>query len=322
MTSIIPQTTELAELARDAVAISQQTKSDATKKAYRSDWGIFCRWCESMSLASMMADPETVGLYVVHLDKIGRKPSTIRRAMTSISQAHLLAGHDSPITARVLELKKGIHRIRGTAQLHKKALTLGKLRRCIEHTLPSFIGSRDKAILLVGWTGALRRSEISGIDYENLEFVEDGIIVTISSSKTDQEGAGRKIGLPFIDSDEKLCPVRALRRWIRLAAIESGPVFLGVGKGAHLFLGTTSCRRIGDRTIGTIVKSAAERAGYDPRAYAGHSLRSGLATTLAREGIEERRIANITGHKSMKTLRTYIQDGELFKDHPILSLFS
>lgn len=321
MTKIIKSQTEIAELSKDAAEIAERTKSESTKKAYRSDLRIFKEWCEGLKLEHLPAEPETVALYVVHLDKQGRKPATIRRAMTSISQAHLLSGHDSPVTERVLEIKKGIHRIRGTAQAHKQALTIHRLRRCIEHTPPDFLGARDKAVLLVGWVGALRRSEICAIDFDDLETVEEGIAVTIRVSKTDQEGEGRKIGLPFIDSEPRLCPVRALRHWLHLACIEDGPVFLGIGKGGHKMFGSTKLNRLGSRTIGGIVKRAAKRAGYESANFSGHSLRSGLATTLARAGIDERRIANITGHKSMKTLRVYIQDGELFNDHPVLKLF-
>lgn len=321
MNELISPQSELAELARDAVEISQRTKSEATKRAYQSDLKIFKAWCSSVKLSSLPAEPETVALYVVHLDKQGRKPSTIRRAMTSISQAHLLGGCESPVTARVLEIKKGVHRIRGTAQVQKKALTLDRLRRCIESTPPSFLGARDKAVLLVGWAGALRRSEICNIDVEDLEEEEAGLAVKIRYSKTDQEGEGRVIGLPFIDSDERLCPVRALQHWLKLSGIASGPCFLGIGKGGSLFFGDINCARLNDRRVAYIVKAACKRAGYNPANFAGHSLRSGLATTLARAGIDERRIANITGHKSMKMLRTYIQDGQLFRDHPILRLF-
>ena len=317
----IKKESEIARLSKEVDYIASQTKSEATKKAYASDLRRFKQWCSENDQQSFPATPDTVALYIVSMDRLALKPSTIRRAMSAISQVHVLAGQVSPVTHRVLEIKKGIHRIRGTAQTPKTAITLEILRRVINHIPPTFLGARNKAVLLVGWVGALRRSELCSINYADLNEEESGICVTIRSSKTDQEGHGRKIGLPFIDNEPALCPVRNLRRWLRLSAITEGPVFVGVGKGAHLFFGMKAEDPISPKTVGLIVKRCVKDADYDPRNFAGHSLRSGLATSLARAGIDERRIAKITGHKNMETLRRYIQDGELFRDHPVCRLF-
>jgi site-specific recombinase XerD len=320
---------ELQTLAKDAKRISKKTKSESTKRSYKSDLKLFDAWCKEHSLVSRPASSETVGLYIVYLDKIGRKPSTISRTMTSINQAHVLVGHREPVDERVLELKKGINRERGTARKKKVALTLERLRRVIICTDNDYIGIRDKAILLVGWASALRRSELAGIQHNDLEELPEGLAVTIRRSKSDQEGAGRKIGIPFIDGEQSMCPVRAFKRWVALSQtkegkqITTGPVFRIIGKGGrnklHYF-----CRDRGlsDKRISIIVKLAVERAGYDPKEYSGHSLRSGLATTLAHAGISESGIMGITGHKSVATLREYIREGRLFVNHPLISLFS
>ena len=325
MTRIVPDSkdAELAALIDDAERIAQQTKAQNTKRAYRSDLKQFTAWCDKYNLDSLPAKNETVALYMVHMDKIGRKPSTIRRAMTSINQAHVLAGHPEPVDARVLELKKGIHRIRGRARKKKIAITLERLRRFIITTPKDFIGTRDRALILVGWTAALRRSELCAIRYEDLEQRPEGIALTLPKSKTDQEGVGKKIGLPFVDGDQELCPVRALNKWLKLAQIKSGPVFTIIGRaGRDKMFHTVSEKAISDKRVSIIIKKAATRAGFDPEDYAGHSLRSGLITTLASAGIPEAGIMRISGHKSTEMLREYIQDGGLFQDHPITTLFS
>lgn len=314
---------ELAALIDDAERIAKQTKAENTKRAYRSDVRLFVTWCDKHNLDSMPAKNEAVALYMVHMDKVGRRPSTIRRALTSINQAHVLAGHAEPVDARVLELKKGIHRIRGRARQKKIAITLERLRRIIITTPNDFIGTRDRALLLVGWTAALRRSELCAIRYEDLEERPEGFALMLPRSKTDQEGVGRRIGLPFVDGDQMLCSVRALRKWLKLANIESGPVFRIIGRGGlRKMFYKIQDKSISDKRVSLIIKAAAKRAGYDAAEYSGHSLRSGLVTTLAHAGISEAGIMGITGHKTSEMLREYIHEGQLFQDHPITTLFS
>jgi site-specific recombinase XerD len=318
-----PKDAELAALIDDAEKIALQTKSVNTKRAYRSDLKLFVAWCDEHNLDSLPATNDAVALYMVYMDKIGRRPSTIRRALTSINQAHVLAGHPEPVDARVLELKKGIHRIRGRARKKKIAITLERLRRFIITTPNDFIGTRDRALLLVGWTAALRRSELCAILHEDLEERPEGFALTLPRSKTDQEGVGRKIGLPFVDGEPTLCAVRALRKWLKLAKIESGPVFRIIGRsGYNKMFHIAGEKSISDKRVSLIIKSAARRAGYESAEYSGHSLRSGLVTTLAHAGISETGIMGITGHKTSEMLREYIHEGQLFQDHPITSLFS
>ncbi len=325
MTRIVPTSNdaELAALIDDAEQIAKHTKAKNTKRAYRSDLKLFTAWCDEHNLESLPAKNEAVALYMVHMDKIGRRPSTIRRALTSINQAHVLAGHPEPVDARVLELKKGIHRIRGRARKKKIAITLERLRRFIITTPNDFIGTRDRALLLVGWTAALRRSELCAIRVEDIEERPEGFALMLPRSKTDQESVGRRIGLPFVDGDQMLCSVRALKKWLKLSGIKSGPVFRIIGRGGlRKMFHDVRDQSISDKRVSLIIKAAAKRAGYDSAEYSGHSLRSGLVTTLAHAGISEIGIMGITGHKTTEMLREYVHDGQLFQDHPITTLFS
>lgn len=314
---------ELAELIEREREISEASKAIATKKAYKSDFQSFCNWCIETNLSHLPAHPDTVRLYLVYQDKIGRKPSTIKRAITSIRLAHTLAGFPNPITESVKQTASGIYRLRGCAPEKKSALTLERLTRIL-HFMPSdVLGLRDRAMLLVGWTGAMRRSEITAITMADIEEQAEGLVINIRRSKIDQFGAGKRIGLPFLDNNEDLCACRALSKWISIARIKDGPVFRYIGKsGKNRILPTyISERGLKPIQVSVAVKRYAELAGYNPADFGGHSLRSGLATTLAAAGIEERKIMCITGHRSLPMLREYIQRGELFVEHPILQLF-
>lgn len=321
MNSIEHQKTELEALYESAKNIAKHTKSEATKKAYQSDYRQFDIWSASVGLQSFPAEPETVALYVVYMDKIGRKPGTIKRALSAISQAHLLAGHENPVNQRVNELKKGINRLRGVHRDKKSAITLVHLRRMLSATTKDFIGLRDRAVLLVGWTTALRRSELASLDAEYMDERAEGLSLILMRSKTDQEGQGRALGLPWVDNDTDLCAARALKRWLEISQIKNGAIFRRIGKVGYGKLLSNCGDRISSKGIANIVKRAAKRAGYDPNNFSGHSLRSGLTTTLANAGVEERRIMDITRHKSLTVLREYIEAGGLFVNHPVLELF-
>lgn len=313
---------DLAEIAEHSKKIDDHTKAPAIKKSYRSDWNAFINWCDTVDLCSHPAEPDTIRLYVAYLDKVGRKPSTIKRAITSIRQAHTLAGVPSPITEAVRETCKGVFRLRGILTEKKSALTVNHLNRLLDFIPPDTIGTRDRALILTGWTGGLRRSEIVSINYEDLDHQTEGFAITIRRSKIDQQGAGKLIGLPFVDNNEKFCAARAIQKWILIARIKSGPIFRRIGRGGRNKFFYKSTDRLSDKQVNRIVKGYAEAAGYNPILFGAHSLRSGLATTLASIGIDERRIMQITGHRSLKILREYIERGELFHEHPILSIFS
>lgn len=301
--------------------ILENTKSESTKRAYARDFQTFQDWCENTKVPYLPASPDIVGLFVLYLYRQGKSVSTIERNLVSISQAHKLAGHQTPVDARVREIKKGIVRKIGRARKQAKPLTVDYLKRVLDLIPRDFIGVRDRALILVGWGAALRRSEITALDLEDLEEVADGLILTIRKSKTDQEMRGRKIGLPFIEDDKNYCPVKSLNDWIKLAPIKTGPIFCAIGRHGNGRLWAKHGTRLGNRSVNLIVKRRCVSAGYAPENFSGHSLRAGFATSAAAVGVSDRDIMAVTGHRSIEILNEYIRDGKIFRDHPLRRLF-
>ena len=296
----------LEAAARDYIGAA---KAENTNRAYRSDWADFTAWCDSHGVESLPAAPETVALYIT--DRAATlKASTIQRRIVAISQAHQAAGVDSPTGSAVVRtVWRGIRRTLGTAYDQKSAATVDVVRAMV-NTLPATVaGCRDRAILLLGFAGAFRRSELVALDMDDLDIHADGVTVTIRKSKTDQEGAGRQVGIPY-GRNPHTCPVRALVAWIEELAETTGPVFRAVTQR-----GKIAAERLSDRSVALTVKKAARAAGYDPAGFAGHSLRSGLATSAAAVGVSERDIMAQTGHKSERMVRRYIRAGSLYRNN-------
>lgn len=298
----------LREEARD---FARDAKAYNTLRAYASDWRDFTDWCQWHRREPLPASPETVALYLTHLAR-AMKPSTIQRRISSISQAHAAAGFDeSPTrTAIVRAVWQGIRRSKGVAQVGKTPVLTPDLREMIAH-LPGgkLLSLRDRALLLIGFAGAMRRSELVGLDVEDVAETAEGLVVTIRRSKTDQEGAGRKVGIPY-GSKLATCPVRAVREWKAASGLSSGPLFRPVNRHGRVL-----DSRLGDRSVALVVKRAIGAAGREPEGFAGHSLRAGLATAAAMAGVSERAIQEQTGHKSLPMLRKYIRDGSLFREN-------
>ena len=301
---------ELSRAQQLAKEYIQAAKAENTLRAYRQDWADFSAWCEEKGLCPLPAAPEVVASYISVLADGGKKASTIRRRLASISRAHQAAGYASPIqAAAVRETWRGIARKKGTAPQGKAPILVETLRAMVAALPSGMIGIRDRAMLLIGFAGAFRRSELVGLDAEDIEETDDGLVVHLRRSKTDQEGAGRKVGIPF-GSDPATCPVRALRAWLEASGIAEGPLFRPVNR--H---GQVGERRLSDKAVALVVKRAAAAAGYDPARFSGHSLRAGLATAAAAAGKSERAIMEQTGHKSAAMVRRYIRDGSLFRDN-------
>lgn len=290
-------------------AYFEASKSANTRRAYAADWRDFSAWCSAHALSALPAAPETVALYLsARAEAV--KAGTLARRISTISQAHQMAALPSPTQSfTVRAVMAGIRRSQGTAQQGKKAMLTDELRALISHTGDDTIGRRDRALLLTGFAGAFRRSELVAFNAEDVEFTADGAILHQRRSKTDPEGAGRKVGIPF-GSTPITCPVRALQSWID-AAGGQGPLFRRVSKAGRVLPG-----RLSDKAVARIIKQRAARAGLDPAQFSGHSLRAGLATAAARAGVSERAIMRHTGHKSLATLRTYIREGSLFLENP------
>jgi len=235
------------------------------------------------------------------------KVSYINRRLTSISQAHEAASLETPLHSPLVKTTmKGIRRTLGSAPSQKTAAVVDNVQRMISTLPDTLIGTRDKALLLLGFAGALRRSELVALDVEDVTFEGRGMIITLRHSKTDQEGQGIKKGILY-GHNPKTCPVTALKEWLEAAAIVHGPLFRYVDKGSHVYDEGLSAQ-----TVALVVKRAAKTAGLDPKNYSGHSLRAGLATSAASAGVDERTIMKQTGHKSVTMVRKYIREGELF----------
>ena len=305
------QAVGLAGLMQSARSYIAQSKANNTLRAYSSDWTAFTTWCKSHSVTSLPASPETVALYIASSADSGLKVATIGRRLASISKAHQAAEFESPAAMRhaaVSEVWKGIKRAKGTGQTAKAPVLTADVRAMVNTLEDSLLGTRDRALLLIGFAGAFRRSELVNLIRANVEFNRDGLVVTLRRSKTDQEGEGRKIGLPF-GSNPSTCPIRALQAWLEASGITEGPLFRSVTRHGKL------CAALTAQSVALVVKARAGAAGLDPAKYSGHSLRAGLATSAAINGVSERSIMNQTGHKSAAMVRRYIRDGSLFREN-------
>ena len=254
---------ELKSIADKAKLFASASKSEATKKAYRADFNHFSNWCIEHDLAPLPARPEAVAFYITHLAEADYATSTIGRRLVAISQAHKLTDHESPTAAQaVREVWKGIRREQGVAQKSKRPLMTVEVRRIIQQLDDAkLIDLRDTALLLVGFAGGLRRSEVVGLDVENLEEREKGLVLQLQDTKTDQEGKGQLIGIPR-GRNEETCPVRALQVWLETAAIDAGPVFRSVRKG-----GDVADDRLSGRGVNLVVKRHVEAIGLDSARY-------------------------------------------------------
>lgn len=301
----------LAQSLDRAQAYARNSTAGNTRRGYASDWKQFDAWCVGTGLASLPADPETVALYLAYLAE-KHKPATIGRHMAAIASAHKSAGYPSPSSMQhraVAAVWHGIRRTHGTSQTQKAPLLTAGLRSMIESLSGRLIGTRDRALLLIGFAGAFRRSELVSLNLEDVEFAADGLVVTLRRSKTDQEGQGRKKGLPY-GSNPDTCPVRSLRAWIEASGITTGPLFRPVNRHGQM-----QAERLSGTAVALIVKRHAGAAGLDRAQFSGHSLRAGLATAAAIAGASERSIMNQTGHRSSAMVRRYIRDSSLFREN-------
>jgi len=314
---LAPKPASIEELIQKAKTFVAAAKAPATLKAYRNDWRDFEFWCREHQLPSLPSTPESVGLYIA--DRASTLASgTISRRLTSITKAHQAAGFtDSPATSRHFvggETLKGIRRTIGTAQRGKDPLLWADVRRIVAARREDVIGLRDSAIVLGGFAGGFRRSELAGIHVYDLKFSADGVVVSVRKSKTDQEGAGREVGLPFGTSQDT-CPVRSLQQWLAASGISDGPVFRSVGCYGHV-----ARRGLHRDSIGRLLKRAAGRAGMSVDPLGGHSLRAGCVTQAAVNGVREFVIMRQTGRKTVATLRRYIRSGEIFRENAAAGL--
>ena len=278
----------LAALEAKVARVVTRARAASTLRAYRSDLVDFSVWCRALGLESLPAAPATVA---------------------ALGEGHKVAGHRNPCTdPLVRETMKGIRRTLGVAQRQKKPVTTADIRAAIARLPTTTAGDRDRVILLLGFASGMRRSELAGVDVEHLEHVPDGLLVHLGRSKTDQEGRGRRIEIVY-GTDTATCPVTAVRTWLARTGLTTGPLLRPVDRHGHVLP-----HRLTGQGIALVVKRHMSVLGHPAADFAGHSLRRGLATTAARNGASERTIMRTTGHTSVETVRSYIDDAELFTD--------
>lgn len=285
------------------------SKAESTLRGYKSDWRNFCEWCDEHQLCPLPASPEAVASYIAECAARLRVGS-IQRRLNAIAEAHKAVGLESPTSAGMVKnTLKGIKRTMGTAAVQKTPALTDDIKAMVNATDVGLIGTRDRALILLGFAGAFRRSELVSLDIEDCAFGKDGLTVTLRRSKTDQDGQGRKVGVPY-GSNPDTCPVRILQGWMEQAALTSGPLFRSINRHRKV-----RQSRLAPADVARIVKKLALRAGLDPAKYAGHSLRAGHATAAAVAGASERSIMNQTGHRSAQMVRRYIREGSLFREN-------
>lgn len=299
------QTAEIERLVAAAIDYARQSRAPATLKAYQSDWRLFEQSCVSLGRIALPAEPSTVALFITKLAETHR-PSSIQRKLAAISVAHKAAGVVSPVAAEVVRsTMAGVRRAKGTAKTQKAPIRARHLREGINLMRRDMKGIRDCAIILIAYAGALRRSEVVSLNFSDVQFSPEGVVLTLARSKTDQDGAGVKVAIKFGNRADT-CPVRALKKWLEAALIVEGAVFRPVAKGGRL-VGS----RLSDKTVCTVFKEFALLVGLDPTAAGGHSGRAGVITDGFAASVAQAVIAKHSRHKS-NAISDYLREATLF----------
>ena len=311
--------TDIKALKEETLLNLKNSKAKNTIRAYKSDFHDFGLFCAKNNFKSIPAEPKIVSLYLTHLSTKNIKISTLKRRLVSIGVIHKLKGiYLDTKHPTIIENILGIKRRKGSIQKGKKPLLINSLKKIInaidQQKKKEIKKLRDRSIILIGFSGGFRRNEIISLDYDDLDFVSEGLKINIKRSKTDQFGEGTVKGLPYFNNVQ-YCPVISIQKWIQISKINSGPLFRRFTKGSNL-----SENRLTDQTVALLIKEYLKLAGIDNRNYSGHSLRSGFATTAAEAGAEERSIMAMTGHKSTEMVRRYIKEANLFKNNALNKL--
>ena len=308
--------TDIKALQNETLLNLQNSKANNTIRAYKSDFKDFGLFCAQSGFKSLPSEPKVVSLYLTHLSTKNVKMSTLKRRLVSIGVIHKLKGHylDTKHPS-IIENIMGIKRRKGSIQKGKKPILINNLKEII-NTIDNKKNKeikkiRDRSIILIGFSGGFRRNEIVSLDYEDLDFVPEGLKIILKRSKTDQFGEGYLKALPYFENSQ-YCPVLSLKKWIEISNINSGPLFRRFSKGSKL-----TDNRLTDQTVPLLIKKYLNLAGIDSRNYSGHSLRSGFATSAADSGADERNIMSMTGHKTPEMVRRYIKETNLFKNNAL-----
>jgi site-specific recombinase XerD len=308
--------TNIKTLKEETLLNLKNSKAHNTVRAYKSDFNDFGLFCAQNGFKSLPSEPKIVSLYLTHLSTKEAKMSTLKRRLVSIGVIHKLKGHylDTKHPS-IIENIMGIKRRKGSNQKGKKPILINHLKQIInvidEQKKKEIKKLRDRSIILIGFSGGFRRNEIVSLDFDDLDFVVEGLKINLRRSKTDQFGEGSVKALPYFENSQ-YCPVLSIQKWIEISKITSGPVFRRFSKGSKLLE-----KRLTDQTVALLIKEYLKLAGIESKNYSGHSLRSGFATSAAESGAEERNIMAMTGHKSTEMVRRYIKDANLFKNNAL-----
>jgi site-specific recombinase XerD len=321
---------ELEESLSRLEKFASQAQSENTTRAYAADLEDFRHWCDRMGRQWLPANPETIGLYLgARAEELSL--ASLERRLAAIASVHKEEGYDSPASVAEGPLRKiwkGLVREKTRRQDGAPPLLVEDLKSIIEH-LPRYSASdagptgrltltslRDRALLLIGWTGALRRSELVALTTGDIQFIEGkGVNVYVRRSKADQQAEGQVKGLPY-GSQKETCPVTALRRWLQAAKRQlegpfEGPIFRRFYRGESVGESAMTAQY-----VSTVLKRHAESAGLDPKEYSAHSLRAGFITQAIRAGKPERRVKEHSGHASWEAFNRYVEEAGTFQDNP------
>ena len=294
--------TDVKTLELETLKNLKSSKASNTQRAYKSDYRDFALFCFKHGFKSMPTEPKIVSLYLTHLSQTS-KFSTLKRRLASISVIHKISGHYIDTKhPMITENLMGIKRVKGSYQKAKKPILINDLKsiiNVIDKEKNELTKLKNRALILIGFAGGFRRSELVAISYEDIDFVQEGVKIFIKRSKTDQSGEGMTKGIPYFNNKE-YCPVISLKNWIKKSNTNHGKVF-----------------DISDKSVALTIKKYTSIAGLDSKKYSGHSLRSGFATSAAELGAEERSIMAMTGHKTTQMVRRYIQEANLFKNNAL-----
>jgi len=294
--------TDVKSLELETLQNLKSSKATNTLRAYKADYRDFALFCTKHGLKSMPSEPKIISLYLTHLSQ-ACKFSTLKRRLASISVIHKLSGHYIDTKhPMITENLMGIKRIKGSYQKTKKPILINELKsiiNVIDKDKNEKRRFKNRALILIGFAGGFRRSELVAIYYEDIDFVNEGVKIFVKRSKTDQSGEGMTKGIPYF-SNTDYCPVISLKNWLGKSEIKSGKIF-----------------DMSDKSVALTIKKYTAIAGFDSRKYSGHSLRSGFATSTAELGAEERSIMAMTGHKTTQMVRRYIQEANLFKNNAL-----
>ena len=308
--------TDIKALQEETLLNLQSSKANNTIRAYKSDFNDFGLFCAQNGFKSLPSEPKIISLYLTHLSTREVKMSTLKRRLVSIGVIHKVKGHYLDTKhPTIIENLMGIRRRKGSVQIGKKPLLINSLKEIINTIDKEIINEikkiRDRSIILIGFSGGFRRNEIVSLDYDDLDFVTEGLKINIKRSKTDQFGEGSIKALPYFENSQ-YCPVVSIQKWLEISKFNDGPLFRRFNKGPKL-----SDKRLTDQTVALLIKKYLEMAGINSKNYSGHSLRSGFATSAAESGAEERSIMAMTGHKSTEMVRRYIKEANLFKNNAL-----